>query len=215
MDFNFKKWGRPFKFTTEVYYKYLWNVIPYDVENVRIRYFGDNMAKAYAGGIDFRISGEFIPGDESWFSLGLLTTKEDLENDTRGFIPRPSDQIINFGVFFQDHIPNDPTTKIHVRLLYASGLPFSPPNNPEYRNYFRGGEYQRLDVGFSKMIYFNKKESSQKLFKSLWLGAEILNLTGHQNVISYYWVKDVYNYYYAVPNTLSARFFNLRLILDF
>lgn len=214
MDVNFSKWGRPFKFTAEAYYKYLWNVNPYDIENVRIRYYADNIAKAYATGIDFRLSGEFIPGDESWFSLGFLSTKEDLETDSRGYIPRPTDQRVNLAIFFQDHVPNSPTFRVHLRLLYSSGLPFSPPVNPEFRNGFRGGEYQRIDVGFSKMIRFGVHKENP-FFKSLWISAEILNLTGHQNTISYYWVNDVNNNYYAVPNSLSQRFFNVRASLKF
>lgn len=213
MDVNFSKWGRPFKFITELYYKNLWNVNPYDIENVRIRYYADNIAKAFATGIDFRISGEFIPGDESWFSLGVLKTMEDLETDTHGYIPRPSDQRINVGIFFQDHIPRAPTFKVHLRVLYSTGLPFSPPN-PNYRNVFRGGEYQRIDIGFSKMIKFGSVKNDPFL-KSLWLSAEILNLTGHQNTISYYWVNDVNNNYYAVPNSLSQRYFNLKMNLNF
>ena len=214
MDVNFSKWGRPFKFITEVYYKHLWNVNPYDIENVRIRYYAENIARAFSTGIDFRLNGEFIPGDESWFSLGILSTKEDLETDSRGYIPRPSDQRVNVGIFFQDHIPNAPTFKVHLRLLYSTGLPFSPPVNPDYRNSFRGSEYQRIDIGFSKMITFGiRKEDS--FLKSLWISAEILNLTGHQNTISYYWVNDVNNNYYAVPNSLSQRFFNVRMNLNF
>lgn len=214
LDVNFSKWGRPFKFITEVYYKYLWNVNPYDIENVRIRYYADNIAKAFSTGVDFRLSGEFIPGDESWFSLGIMSTKEDLETDDRGYIPRPSDQRVNVAIFFQDHIPNAPSFKVHLRVLYSTGLPFSPPVNPDHRNSFRGSEYQRIDIGFSKMIKFGiKKEDS--FLKSLWLSAEILNLTGHQNTISYYWVNDVNNNYYAVPNSLSQRFFNVRMNLNF
>ena len=214
LDHNFTKWGRPFKFTTELYYKYLWNVNPYDIENVRIRYFAENIAKAYAAGVDFRLSGEFIPGDESWFSLGLLSTKEDIETDSRGYIPRPTDQRINLAIFFQDHIPNLPSFRVHLRLLYSSGLPFSPPVNPENRNAFRGGEYQRVDIGFSKMIPLGVKKANPFL-KSLWLSAEILNLTSHQNTISFYWVNDVNNNYYAVPNSLSQRFLNIRGSLKF
>jgi hypothetical protein len=214
MDVNFSKWGRPFKFTTEIFYKNLWNVNPYDIENVRIRYYADNIAKAYAAGIDFRLSGDFIPGDESWFSLGFLSTKEDLETDNRGYIPRPTDQRVNLAIFFQDHIPKMPSFRVHLRLLYSSGLPFSPPLNPENRNAFRGSEYQRIDIGFSKMIKFGSDEA-ETFLKSLWLSAEILNLTGHQNTISYYWVEDVNNIYYAVPNSLSQRFFNVRATLRF
>ncbi|MCK5469505.1 MAG: TonB-dependent receptor, partial [Cyclobacteriaceae bacterium] len=121
---------------------------------------------------------------------------------------------VNVGIFFQDHIPNAPTFKVHLRLLYSTGLPFSPPVNPDYRNSFRGSEYQRIDIGFSKMITFGiRKEDS--FLKSLWISAEILNLTGHQNTISYYWVNDVNNNYYAVPNSLSQRFFNVRMNLNF
>ncbi len=214
LDHSFTKWGRPFKFITEIYYKYMWDVNPYDIENVRIRYFADNIAKAYATGIDFRVSGEFIPGDESWFSLGILSTKENLETDNRGYIPRPSDQRVNLGIFFQDHIPNAPTFKVHLRLLYSTGLPFSPPVNPANRNSFRGSEYQRLDIGFSKMIKFGI-EKENPFLKSLWITAEILNLTGNQNTISYYWVQDVNSNYYGVPNSLSQRFFNVRMNLNF
>ncbi len=214
MDLNFLKWGRPFKFTTEIFYKNLWNVNPYDIENVRIRYYAENIAKAYAAGIDFRLSGEFIPGDESWFSLGFLSTQEDLETDSRGYIPRPTDQRVNLAIFFQDHLPKLPTFRVHLRVLYSSGLPFSPPNNPENRNAFRGSEYQRIDIGFSKMIKLGIHKEDPFL-KSLWISAEILNLTGNQNTISYYWVSDVNNIYYAVPNSLSQRFFNIRANLKF
>ena len=214
MDVNFNKWDRPFIFSAEAYYKYFWNVNPYDIENVRLRYFAENIAKAYATGVDFRLSGEFIPGDESWFSLGLLSTKEDLETDTRGYQPRPTDQRVNAAIFFQDHIPNAPTYRVHLRLLYATGLPFSPPGNDELRNRFRGSEYQRLDIGFSKIIYFGTK-GTDTFINSLWLSFEILNLTGHENTISYYWVKDINGNNYAVPNSLSQRFFNVRMALKF
>ncbi|MDZ7605894.1 MAG: TonB-dependent receptor plug domain-containing protein [Cyclobacteriaceae bacterium] len=214
IDVNFEKWERPFIFSTEVYYKYFWNVNPYDIENVRMRYFAENIATAYAAGVDMRISGEFIPGDESWFSLGFLTTREDLETDTKGYIPRPTDQRINAAIFFQDHIPNAPTFRVHVRMLYATGLPFSPPGNDALRNAFRGSEYQRLDIGFSKIIYFDT-EATDPFLKSLWISFEILNLTAHENTISYYWVEDVNGHNYAVPNSLSQRFFNVRMALKF
>lgn len=214
MDVNFTKWGRPFIFTTNIYYKYFWNVNPYDIENVRMRYFAENIAKAYAAGVDFRVSGEFIPGDESWFSLGFLSTKEDLTTDSNGYIPRPTDQRFNMAIFFQDHIPNAPTFRVHLRLLYASGLPFSPPGNDELRNSFRGSEYQRLDIGFSKIFFFGS-DTKTSFLKSLWLSAEILNLTGHENTISYYWVNDVNGNSYAVPNSLSERFFNFKVMVKF
>ena len=214
LDWNFMKWGRPFKFTAEAYYKYLWNVVPYDIDNVRIRYYANNMAVAYSTGLDFRVSGEFIPGDESWFSLGILNTKEKVDGDERGFIPRPSDQLVNMNIFFQDHVPGNPTYKVHLNFFFATGLPFSPPGDMQLRNSFRGDDYQRVDVGFSKMIDFRQKDE-KSWFRSMWIGLEVLNLTGHQNVISYYWVKDVNSNEYAVPNTLSARFLNVRATLDF
>jgi hypothetical protein len=214
-DHLFHKWGRPFKLTTELYFKYLWNVIPYDIDNVRLRYYADNNATAYATGIDIRLSGEFIPGDESWFSLGLLSTKEDIAGDGLGYIPRPTDQLVNFNIFFQDHLPNNPSFKIHLNFHYASGLPFSPPGSDRFRNSFRGEAYHRADVGFSKMIFFNKERDNAFGLKSLWLGAEVLNLTGSQNVITYYWVRSVTDVQYAIPNSLSARFLNLRVTASF
>ena len=216
MDYNFRWWQRPFKLTAEIYYKYLWNVVPYDIDNVRLRYFAENSAVAYAAGIDLRISGEFIPGEESWFSLGLMQTKENVEGDERGYIPRPSDQLIKFNIYFSDHLPINPTYKMYLNLFYASPLPFSPPGDIDTRNSFRGKAYQRIDIGFSKMIRFGSKWNNKSLLpNTLWIGLEVLNLTAHQNVISYYWVSDINANYYAVPNTLSTRFFNVRLTLTF
>jgi len=211
MDYNFSFWGRPFKFIVEAYYKYLDDIIPYDINNVRIRYYADNIARGYATGIDLRVSGEFVPGDESWISIGFLSTKEDLEIDERGMIPRPSDQLINFNIFFQDHLPKNPTYRVYLNLNYASGLPFGPPNNVEYRNKFMGDSYQRVDLGLSKIFYLKKN----KTLESIWLGVEILNLMGRNNIISYYWVQDFQNIYYAVPNALSGRFFNVRCKVKF
>lgn len=210
MDYNFSYWGRPFKFVAEAYYKQLKDVNPYDVDNVRIRYYANNQAKAYAAGADFRISGEFIPGDESWFSLGFLTTREDLYFDDRGWILRPSDQLVNINIFFQDHIPNYPTYRVYLNLNFASGLPFGPPGKLESRNLFRGDSYQRVDIGFSKIFNIKKKFA-----ESIWLGVEILNLTGRANNITYYWIRDFQNIYYGVPNALTTRFFNLKFIVKF
>jgi len=208
LDYNFSFWDRPFKFTAEVYYKRMKNINPYDIDNVRIRYYADNLAKAFAAGLDLRVSGEFVPGDESWFSLGFLRTQEDLEVDNRGWIPRPTDQLVNFNIFFQDHIPHNPTYRVYLNLNFVSGLPFGPPGNLEARNRFRGESYQRVDIGFSKIFIISKK-----FMETLWLGMEILNLTGRANNITYYWVRDFNNIYYGVPNSLTARFFNLKLIV--
>ena len=210
MDYNFKLWGRGFKFLTEAYYKRLSNVVAYDLDNVKIRYYANNRTTAFATGMDFRVSGEFIPGTESWFSLGLLNTKEDLEDDNRGRVRRPSDQHINLAIFFQDHLPNDPTVRVNLSLLFGGGLPFGPPNDIDDRTIFTGRAYRRVDVGFSKSIVLRNK-----LLKSLWLGLDILNLLGTDNTISYTWVEDFSGIEYGVPNNLSQRFFNAKVHVKF
>jgi hypothetical protein len=216
-DYNFKGWGnRPFKFISELFYKYLWNVVPYDVDNVRLRYYGTNSAKAYATGVDFRVSGEFIKGVESWFNLGLLSTKEDVDGDDRGYIRRPTDQRVTASIFFQDHFPRNPSIKVYLNLVYGTGLPFGPPNSEKYRSALSGGQYKRVDVGFSKLLTFvNKDISKGKAFESVWISAEVLNLLGANNTISYMWISDVNSNQYAVPNSLSQRYLNLRVIAKF
>ncbi|HSZ24665.1 MAG TPA: carboxypeptidase-like regulatory domain-containing protein, partial [Cytophagaceae bacterium] len=161
MDYNFKVIDRKFKFISEVYYKYLTHVVPYDMNNVMLRYYGVNNAVAFAEGADFRISGEFIKGEQSWFSLSFLNTKENVSGplgDGRGWIRRPTDQNITAGIFFQDHIPNNPSIKVFLNLVYGSGLPFGPPNTPAFRSAFSGPSYNRVDIGFSKLISFQDKE---------------------------------------------------------
>lgn len=211
VDYNFLFWNRTFKLTTEIYYKYLHDVNPYDIENVRVRYFADNLAWAYAMGMDLRISGEFIPGNESWFSLGILKTEENLQGDSRGYYSRPTDQLVNFNIFFQDHIPGFPSYRVNLNYNLATGLPFGPPGNRDLRNRFRGDYYHRIDLGFSKVFEFNKAGFPE----TLWTGIEVLNLTGRENVITYYWVKDFNNYYYGVPNSLTTRFFNIKIMAEF
>ncbi|UXX78638.1 TonB-dependent receptor [Reichenbachiella carrageenanivorans] len=212
MDRHFMAWGRPFKFSTDLYYKYLWDVNPYDVNNIKIRYFATNQAKAYAYGADFRVNGEFIEGTESWFSLGILKTMEDLQ-EGNGYVRRPTDQLINLGIFFQDHLPNDPSIKVSVNMLFGSGLPFGPPGNDDLRNEFSGDEYYRLDLGFSKSFEFENDKTLSP--NSLWIGLELLNALGAENTISYTWIQDVVGNQFAVPNALSARFLNLRVIAKF
>ncbi len=208
MDYYITLWQRPFLLSTEAYYKNFRDVVPYEVENVKVRYYATNSAEAFATGLDFRISGEFIEGAESWFSLGILNVQEDVENDGNGYIRRPTDQLINASIFFQDHFPNNPDIRVNVNLLYGSGLPFGPPQDFENRNSFRGGAFTRLDIGFSRVIYLNKEKNEGK--KQLILSAEVLNLFGTDNPISYTWISDVNNDQYAVPNSLSARFLNVR-----
>ncbi|MGD1891409.1 MAG: carboxypeptidase-like regulatory domain-containing protein [Cyclobacteriaceae bacterium] len=211
-DYRFNMLGREFTLLTEFYYKHLYNVNPYEIDNVRIRYFAENSARAYAAGVDMRLSGDFIPGAESWFSLGLLQTREDVADDGRGYIRRPSDQLVNLGVFFQDHLPNDPTMRVYLSLLYGSGLPFGPPNNDRNRNAFNGPDYTRVDLGFSKEIRLNQNKLTS-FFQSLWVGLEVLNALQSRNVISFTWVENVRNQQIAVPNRLSARFINLNVVI--
>ncbi|MGM0378052.1 MAG: TonB-dependent receptor, partial [Bacteroidota bacterium] len=222
VDHYFSIFDRPFQFTSEAYYKYFSDLIPYQVDNVRILYSGHNEAKGFATGIDFKLHGEFVPGTESWATLSLLRTMEDLENDTwdkpgePGYIPRPSDQRLNFSMFFQDYLPNNPTFKVNLSLFYGTGLPFGPPRSPRYMATHRMPPYRRVDVGFSKdLLPLLNQKSYNRLIKDFWLGLEVFNLFDISNTISYYWVSDVENRQYAVPNYLTGRRINVSLNVEF
>ena len=226
--------GRPFRLTSEAYYKYLTDVVPYDIDNVRLRYYATNSARAYAAGFDARISGEFVKGAESWFSLGILTTQENVAGDSmnvvnddgkiigreeKGFIRRPQDQRLNVGVFFQDHLPHNPSVRGYVNLVFGSGLPFSPPNLPDQRGTNAlVRTYNRVDLGFSKVVGL-KNVGAPKAhlysFDSLWMGLEILNVLAANNVAGYNYLQDVNGVTYSVPSYLSQRLVNLRLIARF
>lgn len=216
-DRDFKKWGRPFRFVGEVYYKHLSDLVAYDIDNVRLRYYGLNNATGYAQGVDFRVNGEFVKGIESWFALSLLQTMEDVVGDGRGYIRRPTDQRFTLSCFVQDHLPGDPTWQFNFRLLYGSGLPFGPPGDPRLRQVFQSGaEYRRVDVGFSKLIAFKAPtEHGPRRLESIWIGLDILNVIGADNTISFNWLQDFNGTSYAIPNTLSQRFFNLRVIVRY
>jgi hypothetical protein len=218
LNHGFKMWGRDFRITTEIYYKYLWDVVPYDIDNVRIRYYAQNSAIAYATGVDFRLSGEFIKSNESWISLGLMNTEEKVSGNPRGFIPRPTNQLLTFGMFFQDHLPNAPTWRMFLNLQFGSGLPFGIPNNPVYRDAFTMPSYRRVDIGFSKALFFENSTfriANRQPIQSIWITLEVLNVFGINNTISYLWVQNVTGGEFAVPNTLSQRFFNLRAMVNF
>lgn len=215
-DRRFHLWDREFQFTQEVYGKYLWDVVPYDVDNVRIRYYAKNNATAYAIGYDMRVGGEFIKGAESWFSLGVLSTRENVEGDSAGYIRRPTDQRVTIGVFFQDHLPKNPSARMYLNLIIGTGLPFGPPNAIQYRAQLKAPPYRRVDIGFSKVISLGDKTKwLGKRFETIWLGLEVLNMIGAANTISYTWIKDVSSNQYAVPNTLSTRFLNVRVQVKF
>lgn len=221
-DYYFSRRQQPFKFTTEAYYKILQNIIPYQVDNVRVVYSGMNEAKGYVAGIDFKINGELVPGEESWATLSLMKTEEDLKNDTYlntnqvgtpGYIPRPSDQRLNFSLFLQDHLPNAPNFKAHLSFVFGTGLPFGPPRSPRYMAINRMPPYRRVDLGFSYDLMKNQRFAlkTNRYLKNLWLGIEVLNLPNIDNTISYYWVSDVNNRQYAVPNYLTSRRINFRI----
>ncbi len=207
MNWDFKYWGRPFRLITEAYYKYLTNVVPYDVDNVRLRYYAQNNAVAFTTGIDARLSGEFIKGTDSWIGVSVMNAQEKVEGDERGFIRRPVDQRFTLTMNFEDHLPKQPTWRMNFRMMYGSGLPFGVPNEPTQRAVLSGNNYWRVDIGFSKIIYLQNRKD-----RSLWLGLEVLNLLGNNNTISYLWIKDYGNRSYAIPNGLSQRFINLRAI---
>jgi len=218
-DYNFKLWSRPFKFTSDAYYKSLSNVNPYTVDNVRIRYAAENNTKAYATGLDLRLNGEFVPGTESWISLGYLKTEENIDN--RGFISRPTDQRLKLGILFQDYMPQLPRVKVYINLVYNTGVPGGSPSYTdvyEYQN--RLPAYKRADAGFSYVIVDkNNKFQKGHLFHHLdefQIGFEIFNMFDVQNSITNTWVRDVYTkQQYAVPNYLTPRIFNLKMGVKF
>ncbi|MCB4797386.1 TonB-dependent receptor [Neotamlana laminarinivorans] len=217
-DYSFKMWVRPFKLTTEMYYKGLSDVNTYTLENVRIRYRANNNAKAYAYGLDMRLNGEFVPGTESWFSFGYLKTEENLDN--RGYIARPTDQRLKFAALFQDYIPNMPNLKVYLNLVYNTGLPGGSPSYADpyiYQN--RLPDYKRADLGLQYVLVDNQKQFNKgwkKPFKELSFGFEIFNMFDVQNSITNTWVRDVYTKtQYAIPNYLTPRVFNLRTRMRF
>jgi hypothetical protein len=217
-DYSFKMWDRPFKLTTEAYYKNLSDVNTYTLENVRIRYRADNIAKAYAYGLDMRLNGEFVPGTESWFSFGYLKTEENIAN--RGYIARPTDQRLKFAALFQDYVPNIPNMKMYLNLVYNTGLPGGSPSYADpydYQN--RLPDYKRADLGLQFVLVDEKKQFNsgwKKPFKELSFGFEIFNLFDVQNSITNTWVRDVYSKrQYAIPNYLVPRVFNIRTTMKF
>ncbi len=217
-EYSFKMWDRPFKLVSEAYYKNLSDVNPYTIENVRIRYRAENNADAYAYGLDLRLNGEFVPGTESWFSFGYLKTEENIDN--RGYIARPTDQRLKFGVLFQDYVPNIPDLKMYLNLVYNTGVPGGSPSYADPYDYqSRLPDYKRADLGISYVLVDSKKAYDtgwKSKFKELTLGIEIFNMFDVQNSITNTWVRDVYSKrQYAIPNYLTPRVFNVRLGMRF
>lgn len=243
-DYNLKFLQRPGRLTTEIFYKNMWDVVPYDIDNVRLRYYGENNAKAWTAGIETRFYGELVKDAESWVSLGILRSRENIDNDfftqyynaagelitsrtedkvitdsttnEVGWLRRPTDRLINFGMFFQDYLSTNKNFKGFLNLLYGSNLPFNIPGSIRYRNALEIDPYLRIDLGMSAMLISQEKQNRRnhspfKNFESLWITVEIFNVIDRPNTISYQLVKDFENNTYALPNRLTPRMLNLKI----
>jgi hypothetical protein len=247
-DYNFRAWNRPFKLIIAGYYKDMKDLIPYEIDNTRIRYYAKNNSVGYAEGIDLRINGEFIKGVESWATIGFLKTMENISDDRKvtyfnstgdtiikgytfnnkavdssvtypGYIPRPTDQRVTFGMFFQDYIPKLPNCKMYLNLQFGSGLPFGPPGHDRWKQVFRMPPYRRVDIGFAYQIikenHHIPKHNPFHHLKGMFLSLEVFNLLQIDNTVSYTWITDVTNRQYAVPNYLTKRQLNIKLQVKF
>jgi hypothetical protein len=248
IDYNFKGPGnRVMRFTTEAYYKAMNNVVPYDIDNVKIRYLGSNNAKAYATGIEFRLFGELVKDAESWISLGLMRTKENLNNDYYydyknaageiirantldqvvkdsvrnevGFVRRPSDRLITVGLYLEDYLPTNKNFKIHLNAIYGSNMSYNIPGSTKYRNGLIIAPYIRVDMGFSALLLSEKSQRRShnpfKNFENIWASLEVFNLINRENTISFQLIKDFSNTVYALPNRLTPRLINFKIVGKF
>lgn len=213
VDYRFKLNNRPYKFTAEAYYKALGNLVPYSVNNVKVVYYGNNECSGHAAGIDLKLFGEFVPGTDSWISLSIMDAKMKLNGKS---IPLPTNQRYGINMFFTDYFPGTDRWKMSLKLAYADGLPFSAPHKELERNSFRAPAYKRADIGMSYRALNNEDRKMKKSsFKNIWLGIDCLNLFGINNVNSFYWITDVTSHQYAVPNYLTGRQINARLLFEF
>ena len=208
-DYRFKMLSRQFKFTTEAYYKRFHNIIPYNINNVKVTYYGENLCDGYAAGMDFKLYGEFVPGTDSWLTFSLMKTRQTLYGVS---LPLPTDQRYSLNLHFTDYFPGTERWRMTLRLAYADGLPFGPPHSGIERMQFRAPAYKRADIGLSYLLARGKENGSW--YRNLWLAADCLNLLGISNVNSYYWVTDVTNNQFAVPNYLTGRRFNVRFTIE-
>ncbi len=233
--YDFKMWDRDFRFISEAYYKHLFDIVAFDIDNVRIRYYGDNNVRGYSTGIDFRINGEFAEGQESWVNLSLLRSRErfiDVQHLARGVapdtaavaindVPRPTDQFASLSIFFQDYLPKLESFKVNIGLVFGTGLAFGiPRNNVIYRNTYRYSPYYRADIGFSYLLWDAKKSKRVgnnpfRNFRRAWISAEVFNLLGVANAASHTWIKTVQNQNVAVPNYLTSRRVNVKVRFNF
>ena len=216
-DLHFKSSGRPFKFTTEIYYKALSNLVPYTVNNVKIRYAGENKAKGYIGGMDMKLYGEFIPGVDSWVSLSLMKTQQKYDGYT---MPLPTDQTYNLSLFFQDYFPGYERLSVSLKGVFAHGLPFSSPYKGFEDGYFRNAAYKRFDLGFAWQVLgdefaIRNRSSFCGAFRNIWLGVDFFNIFDMKNTSTHYWITDAFNSQYAVPNYLTGRQISAKLLVEF
>lgn len=247
-DYNFNMWKRPFKVVLAAYYKDMKHLIPYEIDNTRIRYFAKNNSIGYSTGVDLRINGEFIKGIESWATIGYLKAFENILDDRKvtyynsdgdtivpgytfnslavdssvtfpGYIPRPTDQRVTFGMFFQDYIPKLPSCKMYLNMQFGTGLPFGPPEHIRWKQVFRMPPYRRVDIGFAYQVIKENhnlpKHNPFHHLKGMFISLEVFNLLQINNTVSYTWVTDVTGRQYAVPNYLTNRQLNLKLQVKF
>lgn len=211
-DYKFRANNQPYRFTAEAYYKALDNLVPYNVNNVKVTYYGENIASGYSLGLDLKLYGEFVPGTDSWVTLSLMSTKQKLNGV---WVPMPTDQRWGINLHFTDYFPGTEKWKMTLKLAFADGLPFGAPHRGiEYQD-FRAPAYKRADIGMSYRAYDNEDRRKNSVFKNIWLGVDCLNLFGISNVNSYYWVTDVTNHQYAVPNYLTGRQINAKVLFEF
>ena len=215
-DYHFKMMDRPFKFTAEAYYKKLDNLIPYNVDNVRIVYYGENCANGYATGLDMKLFGEFVPGTDSWVTFSIMDTKEKINGGE--WIPRPTNSRFNASIYFTDFFPGTERWKMSLQGVYADGLPFGPPHTGREKQRFNAPAYRRVDIGMSYRLLNNEENiyrtGVRQYIRNIWLGLDAFNLLDINNVNSYYWVRDVSNNNYAVPNYLTGRLINIRVLME-
>ena len=216
-DCTFRAMGRPFKLSGEIYYKALSDLVPYEIDNLKLVYSGKNESSGHAMGLDMKLFGQFVPGSDSWISFSLMKTSEDI-NGVK--VPRPTDRSYSLGLFFTDYFPKLPRLKFSLRGIFMQGLPSTSPRSTRADGYFRMPPYKRVDMGLSYALISPPKEGETRSglaskLKSVWLGVDIFNLLDISNVASYYWVTDVNDIQYAVPNYLTRRQFNVRLSIDF
>lgn len=211
-DYRFRMNDQRFKFSAEAYYKALSNIVPYSVSNVKVVYYGQNECSGHAAGLDFKLYGEFVPGTDSWLSLSLMDTKMKLNGKS---IPLPTDQRYAVNLFFTDYFPGSKKWRMSLKLAFADGLPFAAPHKELETNSFRATAYRRADIGMSYQLLDNSRREKKTFLKNVTLGVDCLNLFGIDNVNSYYWVTDVTSQQYAVPNYLTGRQLNARVLLEF